>query len=58
MNSLKYGDYTNEEIASVVAYAISEDCEKARRRFTAEFEKEAPLDFIKRNSSSVGRQDH
>ena len=42
MNSLNYKDFSNEEIASVVGYAISDDCEKACRRFEEEFGKEAP----------------
>ena len=39
---MNYPGFTNEEIAKLVSYAIATDCEKGRRRFEEEFEKEAP----------------
>lgn len=39
---MNYPGYSNEEIGKIVAYAIASDCEKGRRRFEAEFHKEAP----------------
>jgi len=37
-----YRDLSNKEIASVVAFAITYDCEKARRMFSEKFDKEPP----------------
>ena len=42
MNALNYCEYSNEQIAKVVAYAVSQDCEKARRRFQDEYNMEPP----------------
>lgn len=40
---MNYQGYSNEEIAKIVSYAISYDnCEQARRRYTDEYNKEAP----------------
>ena len=39
---MNYPGFTNEEIATVVAYTISSYPEDARRRFRATFQKEAP----------------
>lgn len=39
---MNYPGFTNAEIATVVGYSIATDCEKARRRFFAENNKEAP----------------
>ena len=41
-NLLGYKDFSNEQIAKIVAYAVSSDCEKAKRRFMEEFGIEAP----------------
>ena len=35
--------YTNEEIAKLVSYSIATNCEKGRRQFEEEFNKEPPL---------------
>ena len=39
---MEYRDLSNKEIASVVAFAITYDCEKARRMFSEKFDKEPP----------------
>ena len=39
---MNYPGFTNEEIATVVAYTISSYPEDARRRFRATFQKEVP----------------
>ena len=39
---MNYPGYTNEEIATIVAYNISSYPEDARRRFRVEFKKDAP----------------
>ena len=41
-SEMEYKDLTNVEIATIVAYSITFDCEKARRMWQEEFDKELP----------------
>ena len=40
--SMNYRDFTNVEIATIVSYSVTYDCEKARRMFEDNFNKQPP----------------
>ena len=39
---MEYRDLTNSEIATIVSFAVTFNCEEARRMFTEKFQKEPP----------------